>query len=99
VNGDATLTTRADAARLQRAFEATLIPLTQKIPHDSELRIEVQRGDALSVVSFTIPGGSDAVCSAHESQLRLAPHHYAACGGSFVRERTAERLRYLVTFR
>lgn len=86
LTGDSTLSVRADSSHLIRAFETTIIPLTQKIPHGSELRIDIRPTSRGPAVVLTIPDGDDHARSAHESLLRLAPHHFAHCGGTFQRE-------------
>lgn len=96
INGDRACFTRADRARLLRAFQTTLIPLMQKIPHGSCLEVRVDNEPGGSRVLFTIAGGTAATRSAHESLLRQAAHHFAHVDAQLIRTHYANTLCYEV---
>jgi dienelactone hydrolase len=98
LTGDSAGTIHTDPVELRLAFETLLVPLTQKIPHGSQLAIAVELQPESVVVTMSVVRGSDAVIVAHESLLRRAAHHVAHCGGSLDRRTTADGLTYTIHF-
>jgi dienelactone hydrolase len=98
LGGDRACVTRADRARLLRAFETTLVPLLQKIPHGSCLDVWVDNTPDGAQAVFTIAGGNDATRSAHETLLRQAAHHFAHAGAQLIRSHSLDTLFYKACF-
>lgn len=98
LTGDVAGTILTDAEELRLAFETLLVPLTQKIPHGSQLVIALESQHESVAVTMSIARGSDSVMVAHESMLRRAAHHVAHCGGTLDRRTTAAGLTYTIQF-
>lgn len=81
---------------LEDAFEAIFIPLCQKIPFRSSLRIDIEEDENSIYITCIIPNGDDNAKIAHEYAIRKANKVFTENFGVFERKQLDNELKWIV---